>query len=75
MDLTSVLRDEIFRPTVTIVSPGAIAATPWIVLAFLSSPKLRVLAAPHAALVSSIKQSLEQEHAACYKCMTDQSSG
>ncbi len=51
MDLTSVLRDEIFRPTVTIVSPGAIAATPWIIWAFLSSPKIHALTTPHVAIV------------------------
>ena len=49
MDYTNALRDEIFRPTMTILSPGAIAATPWIAVLY-SSQVHNDFAKEHVAL-------------------------
>ena len=33
-DITSILRNEVFRPSVTLIGPGALASSPYIILAY-----------------------------------------
>ncbi len=51
MDLTSVLRDEVFKPAVTLLGPGVIASFPYIALAFLTHQELHSIAASHSGAV------------------------
>ncbi len=52
MDLTSGLRSEIFRPIVTIIVPGILAAAPFVFLAAQLYPPIRLFIAESSTLAT-----------------------
>ncbi|MDH5547692.1 MAG: hypothetical protein OEZ43_19110 [Gammaproteobacteria bacterium] len=52
MDVTSVLRDELFKPAVTLLGPGAIAVTPYLIYFSAPSSHIHKLLSSHAGITA-----------------------
>ena len=54
MDLTSVLRDEIFRPAVTLVCPGGLAIMPYVALGLFEFPWVWLFLESHLGYFTAV---------------------
>ena len=50
MELTNVLKNELFRPAVTLISPGLIATLPYLILLISQEPSVHDFVKNHAGV-------------------------